>query len=57
VKDLIDKKVLEATDKLGRQLLASIALYTDATIGEVRVWLGCSCLEQHHSPPISSMLA
>jgi hypothetical protein len=36
VKQLIDKKVIEATDKLGQQLLASIALYTDATIGEVR---------------------
>ncbi|WIA24014.1 hypothetical protein OEZ85_013638 [Tetradesmus obliquus] len=34
VKDEIDKKVLEAADKLGRQLLASIALYTDATIGK-----------------------
>jgi hypothetical protein len=37
VEKLIDKKVIEATDKLGRQLLASIALYTDASIGEVCV--------------------
>jgi hypothetical protein len=36
VKALVDKKVIEATDKLGHQLLASIALHTDATIGEVR---------------------
>lgn len=36
VKDLIDKKVIEATDKLAQQLLASIALYTVASIGKVR---------------------
>lgn len=33
--NLIDKKVIDATEKLGQQLLASIALYTDAAIGQV----------------------
>lgn len=35
VKNLIDQKVIDATNKLGQQLLSSIALYTDASIGEV----------------------